>query len=87
MQWAASLIVTFPVVYLLAKYFNTPVTPPPTKPEGKEEKKPKSIMQPENSDLAPPKDDPFTLEQLRLYDGSDPSKPIYLAIKGRFIAT
>ena len=39
-------------------------------------------MQPPKSDLAPPKDDPFTVEQLKAFDGSDPSKPIYVAIKG-----
>jgi hypothetical protein len=42
----------------------------------------KSIMQPPRTDLAPPKDDPFTLEQLKAFDGSDPSKPIYVSIKG-----
>ena len=41
-----------------------------------------SVMQPPNTDLAPPKDDPFTVEQLKQFDGSDPSKPIYVAIKG-----
>ncbi|KAI0708911.1 progesterone binding protein [Cerioporus squamosus] len=39
-------------------------------------------MQPPQADLAPPKDDPFTLEQLKAFDGTDPSKPIYVAIKG-----
>ncbi|KAI0779605.1 progesterone binding protein [Fomes fomentarius] len=39
-------------------------------------------MQPPNTDLAPPRDDPFTLEQLKQFDGSDPSRPIYVAIKG-----
>ncbi|KAG7451736.1 cytochrome b5 [Guyanagaster necrorhizus] len=39
-------------------------------------------MQPPKDDLAPPKDDPYTLEELRQYDGSDPSKPIYVSIKG-----
>jgi membrane-associated progesterone receptor component len=39
-------------------------------------------MQAPREDLAPPKDDPFTTEQLRQYDGSDPSKPIFVAIKG-----
>ncbi|KAJ7779807.1 hypothetical protein B0H16DRAFT_1830183 [Mycena metata] len=33
-------------------------------------------------DLAPPKDDPFTLAQLAEFDGSGPSKPVYVAIKG-----
>ncbi|KAH7923159.1 cytochrome b5 [Leucogyrophana mollusca] len=40
-------------------------------------------MQPPRTDLDPPKDDPFTVEQLKQYDGSDPSKPIYVAIKGQ----
>ncbi|KAJ7232644.1 progesterone binding protein [Mycena haematopus] len=39
-------------------------------------------MQPARDDLAPPKDDPFTLAQLKEFDGSDPSKPIYVSIKG-----
>ncbi|KZT10945.1 progesterone binding protein [Laetiporus sulphureus 93-53] len=39
-------------------------------------------MQPTRTDLAPPKDDPFTVEQLKQYDGSSPEKPIYVAIKG-----
>ncbi|EMD33733.1 hypothetical protein CERSUDRAFT_56375 [Gelatoporia subvermispora B] len=39
-------------------------------------------MQPAKTDLEPPKDDPFTLEQLKEFDGSDPSKPIYVSIKG-----
>ncbi|KAJ3716468.1 cytochrome b5-like heme/steroid binding domain-containing protein [Lentinula raphanica] len=39
-------------------------------------------MQPERTDLLPPKDDPFTLEDLRNYDGSVAGKPIYVSIKG-----
>ncbi|KAL1915573.1 uncharacterized protein VTP21DRAFT_6697 [Calcarisporiella thermophila] len=31
--------------------------------------------------LAPPKDTPFTLEELAKYDGSDPSLPVYVAVK------
>ncbi|KAK7031073.1 hypothetical protein VNI00_013673 [Paramarasmius palmivorus] len=42
----------------------------------------KSIMQPPKTDLAPPKDDPFTQDELKEFDGSDPEKPIYVAIKG-----
>ncbi|KAJ7779805.1 progesterone binding protein [Mycena metata] len=41
-----------------------------------------SIMQAPRDDLAPPKDDPFTLAQLAEFDGSDPAKPIYVSIKG-----
>ncbi|KIY43690.1 progesterone binding protein [Fistulina hepatica ATCC 64428] len=39
-------------------------------------------MQPSIPDLLPPKDDPFTLEELKPFDGSDPSRPIYVSIKG-----
>ncbi|KAI0784721.1 progesterone binding protein [Abortiporus biennis] len=39
-------------------------------------------MQAERTDLAPPKDDPFTLQQLKEFDGSTPDKAIYVAIKG-----
>jgi len=41
-------------------------------------------MQPARTDLAPPKDDPFTTAELAQYDGSDASKPIYVAIKGAY---
>ncbi|KAL5485470.1 hypothetical protein ACEPAI_8112 [Sanghuangporus weigelae] len=39
-------------------------------------------MSAENPELDPPKDTPFRLEELREFDGSDPSKPIYVSIKG-----
>lgn len=32
--------------------------------------------------LQPPKDDPYTLAELSAYDGQDPNKPVYVAIKG-----
>jgi hypothetical protein len=35
------------------------------------------------SPLPPPKDDPFTLDQLKEFDGTDSSKPIYISIKGK----
>jgi len=41
-----------------------------------------SIMQPAREDLAPQLDHPYTVEELKAYDGSDPSKPILVAIKG-----
>ncbi|EEB97853.1 hypothetical protein MPER_02738, partial [Moniliophthora perniciosa FA553] len=40
-----------------------------------EQQQTKSIMQPAKTDLAPPKDDLFTLEQLKEFDGSNPDKP------------
>ncbi|KAF9482090.1 cytochrome b5 [Pholiota conissans] len=39
-------------------------------------------MQAPRDDLLPPKDDPFTTAELKAFDGSDPTKPIYVAIKG-----
>jgi membrane-associated progesterone receptor component len=36
-----------------------------------------------SSGLPPAKNDPFTLEQLKPYNGSDVSKPIYVSIKGK----
>lgn len=53
-----------------------------TETEKKTEEESKTIMQPARDDLQPPKDDPWTLQQLKEFDGSDPSKPIYVAIKG-----
>lgn len=41
-----------------------------------------TIMQAPRDDLLPPKEDPFTQEALKAYDGSDPDKPVYVAIKG-----
>ncbi|PIL36298.1 hypothetical protein GSI_01961 [Ganoderma sinense ZZ0214-1] len=41
----------------------------------------KPVMQPPRTDIALPKDDPFTVEQLKQFDGTDPTKPIYVAIK------
>ncbi|TFK67153.1 cytochrome b5 [Pluteus cervinus] len=40
-----------------------------------------SIMQPPK-EVNAPKDDVFTKEELKKFDGSDPEKPIYVAIKG-----
>lgn len=34
------------------------------------------------TDLAPPKDDPITVEQLKQFDGATVDTPIYVAIKG-----
>ncbi|PSS06864.1 hypothetical protein PHLCEN_2v3522 [Hermanssonia centrifuga] len=47
-----------------------------------DDEKPKTIMQPARIDLDPPKDDPFTVEQLKEFDGSNAEKPVYVAIKG-----
>ncbi|KAG8904150.1 hypothetical protein FRB99_002167 [Tulasnella sp. 403] len=41
-----------------------------------------SIMSPPRENLAPPKTDPFTLLEISRFDGSNPSLPIYVSIKG-----
>jgi len=82
------LIFFLPILYLL--YRNKPsilsrlhTSSPQLTPAEVDSKKPlKSIMQPPRNDLAPAKDDPYTMEQLKEYDGSDSSKPILVGIKG-----
>ncbi|THH23210.1 hypothetical protein EUX98_g7973 [Antrodiella citrinella] len=82
-----SLLALLPaVLYLYTRIFRTSSPSPTTQvTEDKgteEEEKPKTIMQPARTDLAPPKDDPFTQAELSAFDGADASKPIYVAIKG-----
>jgi len=82
-----------PLVIAL-KFFSRP-SPSSDDEEGDESKaaqqnpKPKSpssgtttIMSPPKQDLAPPKSDPFTLDELKRYDGRRPDLPIYVSIKG-----
>ncbi|KIP04137.1 hypothetical protein PHLGIDRAFT_93905 [Phlebiopsis gigantea 11061_1 CR5-6] len=78
----SALLLAVPALFIYHRVTaqRTSATPSPT--TEKPEEKPKSIMQPAATDLAPPKDDPFTQEQLKEFDGSDVSKPIYVAIKG-----
>ncbi|PLW08790.1 hypothetical protein PCASD_03465 [Puccinia coronata f. sp. avenae] len=45
-------------------------------------RKPDSKMTPDPVKLDSPKDTPFTPQELSQFDGSDPSKSIYVAIKG-----
>ncbi|KAF8965609.1 cytochrome b5, partial [Flammula alnicola] len=82
------LILLVPASYLFYRRFptlrlslsSTATTPAPAETDPK--KPLKSIMQAARDDLAPPKDDPFTTEELKQYDGTDPTKPILVAIKG-----
>ncbi|KAH6901653.1 cytochrome b5-like heme/steroid binding domain-containing protein [Coprinopsis sp. MPI-PUGE-AT-0042] len=72
-----------PVALVLYKATSAPKSPAPTVETKEEAEKPlKTIMQPPVAELDPPKDDPYTVEQLKEFDGEDPSKPIYVAIKG-----
>lgn len=74
-----------PVLYLAVTYrhlvLSHPVQepPPPATPPVKPQK---TIMQTARTDLAPPKDDLYTAEELKKYDGSNTGLPIYVAIKG-----
>lgn len=86
-----ALLAALPAVvyYLFIKPRSTDSATPATTSTltaGTTSEKPQTIMQTERTDLEPPKDDPFTLEDLKAFDGSDPSKPIYVAIKGPFAA-
>ncbi|KAF9487437.1 cytochrome b5 [Pleurotus eryngii] len=81
-----ALLLIVPVALLLSRRRSIKASAP--KPladetdKEKEQKPAKSIMQPPRDDLVAPKEDPYTVEQLKAFDGSDPSKPIYVAIKG-----
>ncbi|KAI3628893.1 hypothetical protein CBS14141_000596 [Malassezia furfur] len=39
-------------------------------------------LEPSTKPTEPPKEDPITVEELAKYDGSDSSKPVYVAVKG-----
>ncbi|KAK7002182.1 putative steroid-binding protein 3 [Favolaschia claudopus] len=77
-----ALVLLLPAAYLATKYLRSATPPASSASPTVEEKPVKSIMQAPRDDLAPPKDDPFTLAQLKEFDGSNPSKPIYVSIKG-----
>ncbi|KAG2342830.1 cytochrome b5 [Suillus weaverae] len=77
------LVLTLPLLFLIRRHSLSPSNqPPPVDSQPEEKKSLKTIMQPPRDDLDPPKDDPFTLDQLKEFDGSDNSKPIYVSIKG-----
>ncbi|KAG1752853.1 cytochrome b5 [Suillus lakei] len=78
-------VLALPLLFLVRRHSLSP-SPSPQSPQvdtqPEEQKSLKTIMQPPRDDLDPPKDDPFTLDQLKQFDGSDSSKPIYVSIKG-----
>ncbi|KIM69680.1 hypothetical protein SCLCIDRAFT_1208182 [Scleroderma citrinum Foug A] len=81
-----ALVFGLSLLFLIRRHVLSPSapqsTPSITTSETDEKKSLKTIMQPPRDDLDPPKHDPITLEELKQYDGSDPSKPIYVSIKG-----
>ncbi|KAJ3550052.1 hypothetical protein NMY22_g660 [Coprinellus aureogranulatus] len=74
------IAIVVPILFLSFRLRSAKSKPTPV-PEESSTKPLKPIMQAPNADLAPPKDDPFTVEELAQYTGEDPSKPIYVAIK------
>jgi membrane-associated progesterone receptor component len=72
-------------VLTLAYFLQRPTSPDSSQPQVEDtNSKPLTgnIMQPPSSNLPEPLDVPYTQEQLKEFDGSDPSKPIYVSIKG-----
>jgi membrane-associated progesterone receptor component len=76
-----SLAFLIPAAFLLWQFYprKAQIVAPAAKSV---DEQPKSIMQPPKTDLEPPKDTPFSPADLSQYDGTDESKPIYVAIKG-----
>jgi hypothetical protein len=89
------LALAFPLALLLQRFVVGESKPEPVTKKSESEPAPSSkensstttttIMQAERTDLAPPKDDPFTQEELKAFDGTDTDKPVYVAIKGKFV--
>ena len=78
-----AVLLSLPLAFIYYRHYHHQSGPQPENTKPAENDKPlKTIMQAPRDDLAPPKDDPFTLQQLKQYDGSDSAKPIYVAIKG-----
>jgi hypothetical protein len=84
-----ALLISLPLVVLGRIFLFTPLQPGRstsqaaggTKTDAKDDA-PQTIMQPARDDLEPPKDTPYTQAELAQFDGSDSTKPIYVAIKG-----
>ncbi|KAF8069918.1 cytochrome b5 [Lyophyllum atratum] len=80
----SGLALAIPAAYLTYRHcFSSSHSQTVPQPAQETAKKPlKSIMQATRDDLAPPKSDPITTEELKKFDGSNPNLPIYVAIKG-----
>ncbi|KAG6853038.1 hypothetical protein C0991_007331 [Blastosporella zonata] len=71
-----------PAAYLTYRHYHRPSQAVPSLAPQTQQKPLKSIMQAAREDLAPPKDDPYTTDELKKYDGTAPGSLIYVAIKG-----
>lgn len=85
------IALAFVAFYIAAKLQRAPKPPQPTSAVEKSESSQNSIvtmasggsaMSAPRTDLAPPKDAKFTLDQLKAFDGSTDGSPIYVSIKG-----
>jgi hypothetical protein len=87
-QIVVSLALALPLLYFYSRYSSSDGDKTGTENEDKPETDDamSSNLIPSNTNslapLPPPKDDPFTLEQLKEFDGNDSAKPIYISIKG-----
>ena len=75
--YTSGLLVVLTLTYFLLR--------PASQPQAEDtDSKPPTggIMQSPSDNLTQPLGVPYTQEQLKEFDGSDPSKPIYVAIKG-----
>lgn len=86
-----ALALIFPLAVLFQHFTDTDTVTEPERsaPVGKSKSSSQEnstsatkMMQPARTDLPPPKDDPFTQEDLKAFDGTNPDQPIYVAIKG-----
>lgn len=79
--YTSGLLAVLTLTYFLLRP-TSPDSPQPQIEDASPKPRTGSIMQSPNDNLAEPLDVPYTQEQLREFDGSNPSKPIYVAIKG-----
>jgi membrane-associated progesterone receptor component len=77
-----AVVFVVPIAYLIYRRRRSSSTTVTALPAEDNKRPLKSVMQAAKEGLAPPKNDPFTTEQLKQFDGSDSTKPIYVAIKG-----
>jgi membrane-associated progesterone receptor component len=79
--YTSGLLAALTLTYFILRQ-TSPDPPQPQTEDTNSEPRTGGVMQPPNDNLAEPLDVPYTQEQLGEFDGSDPSKPIYVAIKG-----
>ena len=79
--YTSGLLAVLTLAYFLLRTTSSD-SPQPQADDANSKPRTGGIMQPPSDNLAQPLDVPYTQKQLKEFDGSDPSKPIYVAIKG-----